>query len=144
MLLTEVADRVSGNYSGGMQRRLSLAIALPGTQKLSLWTSLRLGWTLLQGEMFGIVSVKRKGARHRSHNSRDGRSRHIGRQNCGNVGRPYSGDRKFASFEKEVWELIPTEPLVDKEAAPTAPSTKSRASWKTRSSRTPTTAMCTA
>ena len=34
VLLTEVADRVSGNYSGGMQRRLSLAIALLGDPKV--------------------------------------------------------------------------------------------------------------
>jgi ABC-type phosphonate transport system ATPase subunit len=36
VLLTDAADRPAGGYSGGMKRRLSLAIALIGTPKVVL------------------------------------------------------------------------------------------------------------
>ncbi|KAA8542401.1 hypothetical protein F0562_023463 [Nyssa sinensis] len=49
-----VADKQAGKYSGGMKRRLSVAISL----KLSIWMSPVLDWIQLQDPVYGMFSPK--------------------------------------------------------------------------------------
>lgn len=54
LLLSGAADKQVMKYSGGMKRRLSVAISLIGDAKCT-WMSPVLDWIQLRGRIFGVL-----------------------------------------------------------------------------------------